>query len=107
MRYIFDIEFEEELEGMYTKKLWSELEVNLKNKMVEHIKDSLSASGLKIPKTKDAMNRLRGFYANRRSTYLMKSDQDKWRKRKLAVKASRQTYVRHFLLYMINIISLL
>ena len=42
---------------------------------------------------KDIMRRLKGFYGSRRNTKVTKEDEVKNKKRKLAVKASRRTYV--------------
>ena len=80
---------------MYATNLWGELEDSLKDRMVEHLKNSLTASKLIVPKAKELINRLKGFYSSRRNTELLKGNEDKWRKRKLAVKASRLTYVSH------------
>jgi hypothetical protein len=44
------------------------------------------------------MNRLKGFYGSRRSVAMIEEDDEKMKKRKLAVKASRKTYVSIFVI---------
>ena len=41
MKDIFDVEFEEDLQDMYKMKLWSEVDDELKDRMVEHLKNNL------------------------------------------------------------------
>ena len=78
---------------MYTAKLWSEIDEELKDRMMVHLKSSLIASNLSVPRNKEIVNRMKSFYTSRRSSKLIKGDTEKLQKRKLAVKASRKTYV--------------
>ncbi len=77
LREIFDVELVDELEGVYATTIWSELEEGLKIKMVESLKNSLTVDKITVPSEKYMLNRLKGFYSNRRSTVLISDDNKK------------------------------
>ena len=56
---------------------------------------SVHYSLYKVPQEKEIYRRLKGFYCSRRSVLLTNEDPEKKKKRKIALKASRQTYVSH------------
>lgn len=93
MQDVFDGGFKEELDGLYEKNLWSELSEGTVNKILEAIKNSLRAYEMKIPSEKEVLRRAKGFYSNRRSLQIIKKDEDKRRKRKLAMKVNRSNFV--------------
>ena len=49
---------------------------------------------MQVPQDRVIYNRLKGFYGSRRNSSLLEEDSEKNLSRKLAVKASRITYVR-------------
>lgn len=93
MQDVFDGDCKEELEGLYTKACWSELEEEVKMSLVTTMENSLRAVKLHVPPKRELLKRLKNFYSSRRTQELTKSDPHKKRKRKLELKANRLTYV--------------
>ena len=87
MQDVFDNEFEKELASAYTVKLWSELDDNLKMKMIKSLKNGLIACHQEVPSDSEMLKRLKGFYACRRNSQLTRE------KRKMETKASHRTWV--------------
>lgn len=58
---------------------------------------------IKVPTEKEIEKRLKCFYVNRRSTLLISNDEEKTRKRKHAMKASKMTFVSKVILLLAGI----
>ena len=93
MQDVFDNEFEKELASAYTVKLWSELDDNLKMKMIKSLKNGLIACHQEVPSDSEMLKRLKGFYACRRNSQLTREDPERLKKRKMETKASHRTWV--------------
>ena len=94
MQDVFDTDLKEELEGVYESTVWSELEEDLKMKMMEYMTNNLKACNLQVPPQKVMMRRAKSFYSTRRNTLVTRSNPEKLKKRKHSVKANNMTYVR-------------
>lgn len=103
MQDVFDVDCEEELESMYTEKVWSEVDDALKTKMLKSLKNGLIACHQEVPSDSELMKRLKGFYGNRRNSQLIKRDPEKARKRKLETKANHRTWVNKAAIVHINL----
>ena len=79
---------------MYLDRVWSEVEQSDKGKLCQAVTNSLIANNMNVPKEKDIVKRIKGFYMNRRSAKLTKCDDDKKKKRKMDLKRNQLTFVR-------------
>ncbi len=59
---VFDTEFKDELEELYTTKVWSEISDELKENLIGCMKSGLKAVEVPIPTDKVIMRRMKGFY---------------------------------------------
>ena len=113
---MFDITYKEQLQDLYATTVWSDLPEDLKTELKRAVANSLVAckipvpsycnSGYGIPDLKynyiwqkpperELVCRIKGFYCSRRNVAVTKGDAEKQRKRKLILKASRQTFVSY------------
>ena len=92
MQDVFD---EEDLgmEEMYSNKKWSEIEEETKKVIVDRVKNSLISRNKKVPSEKVMINRVKGFYSNRRGIELIKLDPEKAKRRRFETKKNRLTFV--------------
>ena len=81
------------MKTMYKERMWSELEVVEKEKLIEEVKNNLVASGIPIPSDKTIEKRVKMYYSNKRNTELINADPEKKDKRRMDVKRNRMTYV--------------
>lgn len=93
MKDVFDDKCGDELKEMYTDYLWAELSDNLKSSIVNEIEQHLKAIVKAVPPKCTIISRAKKFYNSRRTNELTKADPEKRKRRKLALKANRLTYV--------------
>ena len=65
--------------------MWSEIDEDTKETMMEAVKNNLIACELEVPSDKVIFKRIQGFYGNRRSMELIKNDPVKKKKDKLTL----------------------
>ena len=95
MRDVFDVKYNDELQENYKDILWCDLNENLKENLIEEIMNGLKIENHRIPSRKALIKRANGFYNGRRMMAITKDDPLKRKRRKLAVKANRLTYVSY------------
>jgi hypothetical protein len=102
---VFDNDCEEELGCIYTERVWSEVSEDLKMRMLKSLKNGLIACHQEVPSDSEVLKRLKGFYANRRNSQLIKKDPEKVKKRKLETKANHRTWVNVTAMCGVNLAS--
>lgn len=80
---------------MYCNKIWSEVDEEVKKRMIEAVKMAMIACMMEVPSEREITKRVKGFYANRRAVEVTRSDPDKKRKRRLETKKNRLNFVKH------------
>ena len=92
---MFDIIYKEDIDDSLQQKTWSELDADLKKKMIQTVQDQLKLKGCtNIPLSKDINNNLRQFYTQRRTTKLSSLDKESRTKKRLTAKINRLNFVR-------------
>jgi hypothetical protein len=92
--------------------MWSEVDEEIKKKLKMATTQYLTASKIdviftacvcafneicnnQIPSDKVMLSRIKGYYGSRRNSAVLEDDEEKVKKRKLSMKASRRTYVSY------------
>jgi hypothetical protein len=77
LKDVFD---EDDLADTYRGKMWSELDDDMKEDLIEAVENNLVACDLQVPSEGIIERRVKGYYNNKRTTELTKADSEKRKK---------------------------
>ncbi|KAL5497243.1 hypothetical protein EMCRGX_G013681 [Ephydatia muelleri] len=83
----------EDLKEAMEAKSWKELDEDLRKQLISSVEALLIFKKYLVPNATALSKRIKDFYTTRRTTVLTKSDPEKKKKRRLALKRSRLPYV--------------
>eukprot|EP00731_Ephydatia_muelleri_P004656 Em0002g832a len=92
LQVVFE-EYVEQLDRTLKETPWSDIDDDLKTRILQSVESHLQLYKLPMPSKSDLKKRIKAYYASRRSTTIMNMNDEKRRQRRMSLKRNRLAYV--------------